>query len=196
MKVREPSRRTQAERRASTRAALIAAGARRFAREGFAQTSLDAVAADAGLTKGAVYHQFPDKEALFLAIARERLAKRTSELPAAEAALASGGEATVGAMPLDPEWSLLFLEFVAYAARHPQLRAGLRDPLDQLRETAAERLTPYAPGRARLLADGIAMLANGAGVEALLDGDQERASTAFALMIDLMLAGLRAEEAG
>lgn len=58
-------------------------------------------------------------------------------------------------MPHDPEWSLLFLEFVAYAARHPQFRTGLREPLDQLRETAAERLTRYAPGRAQLLADGL-----------------------------------------
>lgn len=49
----------------ATRTALVAAARERFTRMGFAGTSLDDVAADAGTTKGAVYHHFKDKKALF-----------------------------------------------------------------------------------------------------------------------------------
>ena len=60
-------RRTQADRRARSRAALLEAAARGLSRHGYGNLKLDAVAADAGYTRGALYHQFADKEALVLA---------------------------------------------------------------------------------------------------------------------------------
>jgi AcrR family transcriptional regulator len=53
---------------ASTRAALIHAARDRFGRDGFQGTTLEAVATDVGLTKGAAYHHFRDKSALFEAV--------------------------------------------------------------------------------------------------------------------------------
>ena len=61
-------RRTQADRSAATREALVAAGRRLFAVQGFADVSTDAIAAEAGVTRGALYHQFADKLALFDAV--------------------------------------------------------------------------------------------------------------------------------
>ena len=61
-------RRTQADRSAATREALVAAGRRLFAARGFADVSTDAIAAEAGVTRGALYHQFADKLALFDAV--------------------------------------------------------------------------------------------------------------------------------
>lgn len=62
-----------------TRAAIVAAAIERFAAEGFAKTSIDAVAAAARVSKGAVYHHFTDKaelfEAAFIAM-EERLLER------------------------------------------------------------------------------------------------------------------------
>jgi AcrR family transcriptional regulator len=55
----------------ATRTALVGAARQRFTRAGFAATSLDDVAADAGTTKGAVYHHFKDKKALFRAVYEE-----------------------------------------------------------------------------------------------------------------------------
>lgn len=52
----------------ATRQALLAAARRRFGTVGFAGTSLDEIAADAGVTKGALYHHFGSKEQLFLAV--------------------------------------------------------------------------------------------------------------------------------
>src|SRR5262249_50116113 len=52
----------------ATRAALLEAAARRFAEHGFAATSLEDVAADIRATRGAVYHHFANKTALFRAV--------------------------------------------------------------------------------------------------------------------------------
>jgi AcrR family transcriptional regulator len=52
----------------ATRQALLAAARRRFGTLGFKGTSLDDVAADAGVTKGALYHHFRGKEHLFLEV--------------------------------------------------------------------------------------------------------------------------------
>ncbi len=60
-------RTTQADRRARSRAALLEATARGLSRSGYAHLRLDTVAAEAGYTRGALYHQFPDKDALVLA---------------------------------------------------------------------------------------------------------------------------------
>ena len=51
--------------------ALIESARRRFAAQGFAATSLDDIASDARLTKGAVYHHFANKQALFTAVLTE-----------------------------------------------------------------------------------------------------------------------------
>jgi len=61
-------RRSNEERTRTTRAALLAAARQHFEREGYAATRLDAVVADASVTKGALYHHFPTKQALYEAV--------------------------------------------------------------------------------------------------------------------------------
>ncbi|MGH9026141.1 MAG: TetR/AcrR family transcriptional regulator [Acidimicrobiia bacterium] len=63
--------RTQAERRAETRAALIAAGRALFAERGFAAAGREDIVERAGLTRGALYHHFSSKEDLFEAVYEE-----------------------------------------------------------------------------------------------------------------------------
>lgn len=53
---------------AATRTALVGAAMARFVSHGYAGTSLDDIAADVGTTKGAIYHHFKDKRALFCAV--------------------------------------------------------------------------------------------------------------------------------
>jgi AcrR family transcriptional regulator len=62
------ARRTQAGRSAATRDALVAAARLLFAAQGFAEVPTDAIVAEAGVTRGALYHQFADKTALFDAV--------------------------------------------------------------------------------------------------------------------------------
>src|SRR5438046_10458485 len=78
MHVREPvtgttarsgrGRSTQAERSARTRSALLEAAARGLSRYGYGNLVLEEVAREAGYTRGALYHQFKDKEDLALAV--------------------------------------------------------------------------------------------------------------------------------
>jgi AcrR family transcriptional regulator len=58
----------QAARSASTRAKLIRAARALFARRGYAAVGTAQIARRAGVTRGALYHQFPAKEDLFLAV--------------------------------------------------------------------------------------------------------------------------------
>jgi AcrR family transcriptional regulator len=62
------TRRTQAERSATTRAALLSAARELFAERGFAATGRDDIAERAGVTRGALYHHFENKEAVLRAV--------------------------------------------------------------------------------------------------------------------------------
>lgn len=61
-------RRTQAERSAETREALIGAARPLFAAHGFAEVTLETIVRAAGVTRGALYHHFADKTELFAAV--------------------------------------------------------------------------------------------------------------------------------
>ena len=64
----EVNRRTQADRSAATRAALVNAARPLFAEQGFAAVGTEAIVRAAGVTRGALYHQFADKTELFAAV--------------------------------------------------------------------------------------------------------------------------------
>jgi AcrR family transcriptional regulator len=59
---------TQAERREKTQTAIVKAAKRIFGERGFTAATMDDIAAGARVAKGAVYHHFPTKEALFEAV--------------------------------------------------------------------------------------------------------------------------------
>src|SRR5579863_3761953 len=80
----------------ATKAALVTAARQLFGVNGYARTSIDEIVAAAGVTKGAVYHHFSDKEGLFQAVF-ERVELEVSDLavvaflrPASWDALVSG----------------------------------------------------------------------------------------------------------
>jgi AcrR family transcriptional regulator len=62
---------TQAERAASTRAKIVAVARRLFTAHGFAGTSTEAVLEESKVSRGALYHHFENKEALFAAVLEE-----------------------------------------------------------------------------------------------------------------------------
>jgi AcrR family transcriptional regulator len=102
----ERKRRTQVERSAATRAALIGAARRLFAERGYAAVGTPEVVAAAGVTRGALYHQFAGKADLFLAVyeaVEQEIAERIGGLVAAAGAtdpleaLTAGAEAFLDA---------------------------------------------------------------------------------------------------
>ena len=62
------TRRTQAERSAATRAALLASARALFTERGFAGAGREEIVERAGVTRGAMYHHFANKEDLFRAV--------------------------------------------------------------------------------------------------------------------------------
>jgi AcrR family transcriptional regulator len=79
---------TQQERSETTTTSLVAAARELFAEDGYSPTSLDAVVAKAGVTKGALYHHFGGKRELFEAV----FVAEQERLTAAVIAAAEGKE--------------------------------------------------------------------------------------------------------
>jgi AcrR family transcriptional regulator len=131
-------------RKAETRARLLAAAASVYARSGFSGATLDEVAAQAGLTKGAVYGHFGSKENLLLALMEEHLAGQVAEQIALfdrdrttwERPLA-GSDRWMGRLQEEPEAFRLFVELWIHAQRDERLRKRLAGGLDTLRVTFA-----------------------------------------------------------
>jgi AcrR family transcriptional regulator len=124
------SRRSQAERSATTRQALLDATIACLVEDGYANTTTSRVAERAGLSRGAHLHHFQTRQAL-LAAAMNHLAERRGErlLEAAEALPAGPGRVAEG---LDLLWegyaSPLYqaaLDLWTHARTDPELRERL-----------------------------------------------------------------------
>ena len=110
-------RRSNADRSQATREALITAARSLFLEHGFAATGTPDVVERAGVTRGALYHHFKDKKALFQAVLEaeaKRIAseieKESSGAPTPVAALIEGGKAYFDAMKLPGRVEMMLLE--------------------------------------------------------------------------------------
>jgi AcrR family transcriptional regulator len=70
------NRRVAARNPARTRARILSAALREFAAQGFAGARVDAIARRASINKRMLYHYFGDKEGLFRAVLRRKIAER------------------------------------------------------------------------------------------------------------------------
>src|SRR5580692_8228918 len=95
-------RRPKGDKRERTRAKLVKAAGELVREQGYERTTLEAVARRAGMTRGAIYGNFKDREELFLAIAGTRWAPIAPALkPGATLAehMRVLAEAVIAAMP-------------------------------------------------------------------------------------------------
>jgi AcrR family transcriptional regulator len=110
----DKGRRTQAQRRATTRRALLDAARSLFAEKGYHGTAAEEIVGRAGLTRGALYHHFEDKKDLFRVVVDEMEGEIDEEIEAAERAqpglleaVMAGYRAFIDAV-LDPEMRRTF----------------------------------------------------------------------------------------
>ncbi|MET8123544.1 TetR/AcrR family transcriptional regulator [Micromonospora sp. NPDC005189] len=151
--------RTQQQQR--TRQLLLSAAERLFAERGIHQTSLDDVAAEAGLTKGAIYANFDGKTGLV----DEILAGRNADdhVPTAGSvsdALHRIGEA-YGFNILLPEhrrFAMAFVEFWLYSMRNPAAGDTVAQWLRTAREETAKQIAEQADGQPALPPEQLAAL--------------------------------------
>ncbi len=94
-------KRTQVERSEATRAALVDAARTLFGERGYADVGTEEIVARAGVTRGALYHQFADKQdlfrAVFIAVEEEVIARLGAEVVAKASSAAEALSATMGA---------------------------------------------------------------------------------------------------
>ncbi|MFN4209875.1 MAG: TetR/AcrR family transcriptional regulator [Devosia sp.] len=120
------ARKTQAERRVETQRQLVAAARRLFAERGFAATSTPEIVAAAGVTRGALYHHYADKTALFRAVVEQEHALLAMSINAAAEgedepgpvrALIAGGDAFLDAMQEPGRRQILLVDAPAVLGR-------------------------------------------------------------------------------
>src|SRR3954470_21924176 len=120
--------RTQQQRKANTRALLIAAAAELFARKGFHAVSAEAVADAADRTTGALYDHFGGKDGLLLALVEQwkdesaaRILVRVEEADDLDGRLrALWTDSMVASHPDADLWLLLEFELWLHAARNAE----------------------------------------------------------------------------
>jgi AcrR family transcriptional regulator len=106
-------------------AAVVDAARRIFAERGYDGASLDAVAAAAGLTKGAIYSRFSSKEALFVAATLERDEDVLADIEGATPS--EWAQSWAQGLEAQRLWMMLGLEFRLYGLRKPALARTTRD---------------------------------------------------------------------
>jgi AcrR family transcriptional regulator len=174
------------ERKDETRAELIAAAARVFARRGFHAASLQEIAREAGYSTGAIYWHFDGKDDLFLAVYESYATTRVREWEEIHAsAQGDFGQRTrayadqwMERLAREPEFMGLSLEFLVHAWRNPELReafghrvASGRLALARLLEEAAEQDGVELPMSAERIATALRELGSGLGLAKLADPD-------------------------
>lgn len=177
---------TRAQKREANRGRILDAARTVFGAHGYHAATIEEIADEAGLSNGAIYYNFRNKEELFLALLDARLDERLEHTRQTLAAGrgAGSGDRSLQEEALDVtrsfkesrEWRLLLLEFVAYAARNPGFAKRFKDHKRRLRTALEELIEQHLSARGITppipidqLAMAITALANGLAVEELSD---------------------------
>lgn len=179
----ERRHRTQAERRAHTRAALLDATITCLVELGYARTSVQEICARAGVSKGAAQHHFADKAEL-MAAAVEHLTTRLAERNTPDATELPAGPERVAAL-VDLLWrsysgtlAIAAMELWIAARTDPSLATAMR-PVDKaLGRSTLDRIAELVPDVPRRRLETIfwltVNLTRGLALDAELGGDPRR----------------------
>lgn len=163
---------TRAEKMKETRMKLIAAGRKAFVEKGFAGASMDELTAEAGLTRGALYHNFGDKRGLMAAVVDQIDTAMAMQAQVAGQKAGGGwkGLMAEGAayieMALEPEVQRIVLldgpAVLGDPSQWPSQNRCLQSTISTLRDLAAEgQIKPVD-------IEALARLLNGAALNAAL----------------------------
>jgi AcrR family transcriptional regulator len=182
MNTAAPRRLTREQSKAQTRQRLLDAARTVFLRHGYHATTVDAVAEEAGFTKGAVYSAFAGKADLFLALYEQRHRDRRNDFArllrerGGPHGRQAGAYYWVQAMRQDRDWLLLLIEFWVHAARDPELRGRFAALHAEARRNIAEIFRTIAldsgsplPTDADRVARAHMALGNGYALESFLE---------------------------
>jgi AcrR family transcriptional regulator len=200
------------EQRALTRARVLEAAARVFARRGFHGASVQEIAGEAAATTGAIYSNFSGKEDLYLAVFDEHVATQIREYTERFAGgrdlderSRAGADHWMAKLHEDPDFFPLYMEFWAHAMRDPQLRPRFAARFAAFRETFARLIEDGArdagveppPGFAERMGTVLNALGNGLAMEKLTDPDavpDELLGDTISMIFNALVIAARSEE--
>jgi len=191
---------SRAESKARTKDDLTAAARRVFLEQGYHAASLDAIADEAGYTKGAVYSNFRGKDELFLAVLETHYAQRTTiyeEIILRETDIEETFRAIarfmLEAYALEPAWWPLLSEFARYAQRNPAVGERLRIARERFMAAVARSIERVCERHGITfalpsveIARGSGALLRGMSFEWLLDPASNRAAVFEELHVGLL----------
>jgi AcrR family transcriptional regulator len=127
------------QRSEETRARILDAAVRRFAISGYNAASVDVICSDAGTSKGAFYHHFPSKQAVFIALMQGWLntidqAIGSMRKPTVPDTLVQMTEVLPALFAAADERLPMFLEFMLQASRNEEIWQATIAPYRHYRE--------------------------------------------------------------
>lgn len=197
----EKPRRSNRERTEATRTALLAAARRLFIEKGYADTATPEIVQAAGVTRGALYHHFVDKQALFEAVVEAEasavagMIERSSTGGNAYDALLAGADAFMSAMRDPGRCRILLLDGPAVLGRVRMDELDRRHGARTLRDGLAAAMTD---GDLRQMpVDALATVLSASFDRAALDiatgGDPDSYRTVLAQLIRGLIEARRPE---
>ncbi|OHV80615.1 TetR/AcrR family transcriptional regulator [Ensifer sp. LCM 4579] len=194
---RKKLRHTNRERSDKTRAALLDAARELFVAKGYAETATPEVVAAAGLTRGALYHHFEDKKALFRAVVEkeaDKVAAAIEELAdgglAPRETLLAGAAAYFDAMAVPGRVRLLLLDGPAVLGVTEMAAIDAAHGGRTLEEGLAAAMAPRGFGNKAIMATAFLLSAAFDRAALEIDAGAARADYAYAIdrLIDRLIA--------
>ena len=145
----KPPRRTQAERSATTRARILEAAVACLWKHGYGATTTVSVAAEAGVSRGAMLHHFPSKADLMLATLAYALDLNAANFLTAAAKVTDPWERYAALPDLRLEAGtqpagVAFMEIMVGARSDEAVRARFDEFQRQLKSRTSQRLSNWA----------------------------------------------------
>lgn len=154
------SPRRRGNKRERTRQALIAAALQVIGERGFAGASLEAIARRAGVTRGSIYSNFEDRDALLVAaaISQGMTLDRdfSAEMPLG-AQLRRFAENLLDQLPMASGGGGMVIEYQLYAMSQPKLREQLANTYQAMFQKMAGRLADQYEGQLAITAHTLAL---------------------------------------
>ncbi len=194
------SSRTKASQREATTRQLIEIAREHFTRDGYASAAMEEIVAQAGVTRGALYHHFGSKEGLFLAVLHqvqqeigEQVDEATATLTDAWEFLKIGSRAFLQASQAPQVRRILLIDAPAVVGWEAWRQADAEGAFPALREVLEQLQSEGA--LTGLSIDALAYLLSGAMNEAALwiaQSDQpDKALDSAVTALDALIDGLR-----
>jgi len=191
------------QRSAETRTHIMDAALKLFSQSGYNATGVAEICIEAGVSKGAFYHHFPAKQAVFLELLENWLKRLDMELASAHENTQNTGQVFINMTSMIPgifqsadQCLPMFLEFWAQASRDPAIWQVTIAPYRRYRDFFAGLIEQgiadgtFKPVEAKIAAYMVVSLAVGMLLQGLLDAQSADWQQVATQSMQILMGGL------